>query len=61
MMQTRVITGEWTQGGSGMKTAPYKTNQIHQYDSVVDNVQNPSMYIVFHDVAAYPEYIIRFR
>ena len=60
MMQTRVITGEWTKGGGGLKTAPYK-NLIHQYDAVVDNVQNPSMYIVFHDVAAYSEYIIRFR
>lgn len=61
MMQTKVITGEWAQGSQGIKAAPYKSNQIHQYDSVVDNMQGPSIYVVFHDVAAYPEYIIKFR
>ena len=45
-----------------MKAAPYKTNaQTQQYDSVVDNVNNPSMYVVFNDASAYPEYIIKFQ
>lgn len=62
MIQTRVITGEWCQGTQQMKAAPYKTNaQTQQYDSVVDNVNNPSMYVVFNDASAYPEYIIKFQ
>jgi len=61
IIQTRVITGDWTPGQNGMKAAPYKNNSpTEQYDSVVDNVQSPTIFVVFHDTAAYPEYIIKF-
>ena len=59
-IQTRVITGEWTQGGRGMLAAPYN-NASQQYDSVVDNVNNPTLFVVFNDAAAYPEYTIDFQ
>ncbi|XP_043101598.1 protein mono-ADP-ribosyltransferase PARP15 [Puntigrus tetrazona] len=31
------------------------------YDSVVDNMQNPTMFVVFHDCQAYPDYLITFK
>jgi len=61
IIQTRVITGDWTQGRNGMKAAPPKNNSpTEQYNSVVNDVQSPTIFVVFHDTAAYPEYIIKF-
>ncbi|CAB1437318.1 unnamed protein product [Pleuronectes platessa] len=31
------------------------------FDSLVDNQQSPTMFVVFHDDQAYPEYLITFR
>ena len=62
IIQTRVITGEWCQGSQQLRAAPYKTTaQTEQFDSVVDNPNSPSIFVVFHDAAAYPEYIIKFQ
>ena len=32
-----------------------------KFDSVVDNVTNPVMYILFKDYEYYPEYLITFK
>ena len=62
MIQARVVTGDWCQGDSSLKAAPYKPgSRTEQYDSVVDNIKNPTMFIVFNDTSAYPEYIIKFK
>ncbi|XP_054457974.1 protein mono-ADP-ribosyltransferase PARP14-like [Anoplopoma fimbria] len=63
MFVARVLTGIYTQGQSGMRVPPpLSDQQSHdRYDSVVDNVGNPSMYIVFHDNQAYPDYLITFK
>uniref|UniRef100_A0A8C7N7U3 Poly [ADP-ribose] polymerase n=1 Tax=Oncorhynchus kisutch TaxID=8019 RepID=A0A8C7N7U3_ONCKI len=34
---------------------------INLYDSVTDGVSPPSMFIIFHDSQAYPEYLITFK
>jgi len=31
------------------------------YDTTVDNVRDPSIYVTYHDAQAYPEYLIHFR
>ena len=31
------------------------------YDSVVDDIVNPSIYVVFFDNQCYPEYLITFK
>ena len=64
MFQVTVVTGEYCRGEKKMVAAPWKkdeSGQLQQYDSVVDNVNNPAMYVVFDDYAAYPEYLIKFR
>lgn len=62
IIQTRVITGDWCQGNQSLRAAPYKPNaQNEQFDSVVDNPGSPSIFVVFHDASAYPEYIIKFQ
>ena len=62
MFMAKVITGDYCKGDRTLKCAPYKQgSKIEQYDSVVNDESNPTMYAVFHDAAAYPEYIIRFK
>ena len=62
MYLARVLTGEYTTGNSSMLVPPAKspTNPNVLYDSVVDKVANPSIFVVFYDAQAYPEYLITF-
>lgn len=40
---------------------PAKTpNGTDLYDTVVDNVSKPTIFVVFRDYHAYPEYLITF-
>ncbi|XP_072048530.1 protein mono-ADP-ribosyltransferase PARP14-like [Amphiura filiformis] len=55
MFRAKVLTGKYTKGKEGMKTLELDS------DSAVDDIEDPSMYVVFHDVQAYPEYLITFK
>nr|XP_046160813.1 poly(ADP-ribose) polymerase family member 14-related sequence 1 isoform X2 [Oncorhynchus gorbuscha] len=58
----RVLTGDFTTGRQGMIVPPAKnTTSAQLYDSVTDNISRPSMFVVFNDIQAYPEYLITFR
>ncbi|CAB1341297.1 unnamed protein product [Coregonus sp. 'balchen'] len=62
MYLCRVLTGDFTTGRQGMIVPPAKNTTTAQlYDSVTDNPSRPSMFIVFNDIQAYPEYLITFR
>ncbi|KAK2869106.1 hypothetical protein Q7C36_000977 [Tachysurus vachellii] len=63
MFVTLVLTGRYTVGKSDMKVPPPRSLQdpIDRFDSVVNNMQNPSMFVVFHDCQAYPDYLITFK
>ncbi|XP_038046788.1 protein mono-ADP-ribosyltransferase PARP14-like [Patiria miniata] len=59
---TKVLVGDFTKGAQDMKVPPNKPNTTdQQYDSVVDNVGTPSIYVIFHDAQAYPEHLIKFK
>ncbi|XP_053554018.1 protein mono-ADP-ribosyltransferase PARP14 [Bombina bombina] len=62
MYLTRVLTGVTTQGRSGMVAPPAKNpnDPTDLYDSVTDNTAQPSMFVIFNDIQAYPEYLITF-
>ncbi|XP_043988454.1 poly(ADP-ribose) polymerase family member 14-related sequence 1 [Gambusia affinis] len=60
MYLCRVLTGDYTLGQQTMIAPPAKGN-LGIYDSVVDNATTPSMFVVFHDTQAYPEYLITFK
>ncbi|CDQ75215.1 unnamed protein product [Oncorhynchus mykiss] len=57
---TKVLTGDFTQGSHSMKTAPLKESSDIplRYDSVADKTDNPSLFVIFNDTQAYPEYLI---
>ncbi|XP_046343205.2 protein mono-ADP-ribosyltransferase PARP14-like [Haliotis rufescens] len=58
-----VLTGHFTEGEGDMVVPPPLDPEHPSilYDSLVDNVDNPNMYVVFNDVQAYPKYLITFR
>ncbi|XP_075037348.1 protein mono-ADP-ribosyltransferase PARP14-like [Mixophyes fleayi] len=62
MYLARVLIGVSCAGKSGMVAPPPKNaaNPTDLYDSVTDNPAKPSMYVIFHDIQAYPEYLITF-
>ncbi|XP_046313880.1 protein mono-ADP-ribosyltransferase PARP14 [Marmota monax] len=63
MYYVRVLTGIYTRGHSSLIVPPSKNTQnpTDLYDSVTDNEQSPSIFVVFYDYQAYPEYLITFR
>uniref|UniRef100_A0A8C4KF12 Poly [ADP-ribose] polymerase n=1 Tax=Dromaius novaehollandiae TaxID=8790 RepID=A0A8C4KF12_DRONO len=63
MYLARVLTGQYCTGSPGLITAPPKNPAAPTdlYDSVVDNVALPTIFVIFNDIQAYPEYLITFR
>ncbi|XP_067870345.1 protein mono-ADP-ribosyltransferase PARP15-like isoform X3 [Heterodontus francisci] len=63
MYQARVLTGKYTIGSKGLRMPPLlpTRTETNTYDSVVDRQNCPTMFAIFHDDQAYPEYLITFR
>ncbi|XP_029140551.1 protein mono-ADP-ribosyltransferase PARP14 [Protobothrops mucrosquamatus] len=62
MYVAHVLTGDYCIGSSGQIIPPPKNNGgFDLYNSVTDNMNQPSMFVIFHDAQAYPEYLITFR
>ena len=60
MFLADVITGQFVQGREGMRFTPPISGSTDSYDSLVDSINNPSMYIVFKDASVYPLYILTY-
>ena len=61
IFMARVTIGEYCRGRRDVLTPDVRDAASHQlYDSTVDNVTNPSLYVTYHDAQAYPEYLICF-
>ena len=63
MYIAKVLAGSYTKGKEGLIVPPPidASNPNICYDSVVDNVTNPLIYVVFYDYQHYPEYLITFK
>ena len=53
----KVLTGQYRLGSPSVA----RKNYGEGYHSTVDDEKNPTRYVVYHDAAAYPEYVITFR
>ena len=53
MYVARVAIGQFTTGDRSMLVPPRKYGRI-SFNSVVDNIQNPSIYVMFYDNQYYP-------
>jgi len=57
----RVVVGEYCKGYKHAVTPDVRNAAKNQlYDSTVDNVRDPSIFVTYHDAQAYPEYCIKF-
>jgi poly [ADP-ribose] polymerase 10/14/15 len=62
MFCARVAVGVPTKGNSQMTAPPERDGMSHtRYDSTVDSMSNSSVVVVYHDAAAYPEFIVTFK
>ena len=64
MYRAKVLTGEYIKGDSSMRTPPSKNgpNNAHLlYDTTVDNVDEPTIFVTYCDTQAYPEYLVTFQ
>ena len=64
MFLCRVTVGEYCQGHHNQMVPDVR--QGHQlYDSTVDTMRDavygPTMFVVYHDAQAYPEYLVTFK
>jgi len=61
MLLNRVIVGEWVQGAPGMKLYPLaKGEKYRQCNSLVNDVDDPSIFVIQHSNQAYPAYVITY-
>ena len=63
MYVVRVLTGQFTTGNSAMIVAPPKdpSDKAVLFDSVVNSTTNPTIFVIFYDADAYPEYLITYK
>lgn len=56
MILARVVTGVWCKGYEGLTS-----RDMGVHDSAVNNVNDPTIFVAFHDNSAYPEYVVRYK
>ncbi|XP_044525986.1 protein mono-ADP-ribosyltransferase PARP14-like [Gracilinanus agilis] len=63
MYYTRVLTGDYSLGNPSYIDLPPKNTQNPNvlYDSVTNDLQKPTLFVIFRDHQSYPEYLITFR
>ena len=60
----QVVVGDYAKGSREMTRPPAKDlSKPHDelYDSCVDDIRNPNIFVVFDQAQSYPEYIVEFR
>lgn len=61
MFVARVLVGDFIHGSSSYLRPPAKSSsQSSFYDSCVDSMSNPSIFVIFEKHQIYPEYLIRY-
>lgn len=62
MIMAEVAVGRFTKGKQGMKDCPpIRASEPHvKFDSLVDDVQNPTIHVIQHGAQAYPAYVITY-
>ena len=57
-----VLTGVFKRGNSGMRVPPPMDSSNAQFcHSTVDNVRDPTIFVIYNDNRAYPQHLITFR
>lgn len=65
IFMAQVLTGDFVKGSPGLRAPPLRAQPGHcpprRYHSVVDNSQHPTIFVIFNDTQAYPQYLITCR
>lgn len=62
MLLVNVIVGRWTVGKQGMKVCPtVPGEQYARFNSLVNNVADPTIFVVQHSSQAYPTHLITYH
>ncbi|KAK2832484.1 hypothetical protein Q7C36_015946 [Tachysurus vachellii] len=61
MFACRVLVGQYTKGVSHYRRPPAKDAAGNLYDSCVNDVRNPTIYVVFDRSQVYPEFLITYE
>lgn len=61
MFYASVLTGCYTQVCQEIREPPINLSSGRKYDSVVNNYDDPSIFVVFSSSYAYPHYLITFK
>ncbi|XP_076083742.1 uncharacterized protein LOC143054613 [Mytilus galloprovincialis] len=62
MFRSKVLVGQYTKGNPSLRRPPEIPGQFHKlYDSCVDDVQSPQIFVVFDRNQCYPEYLIMYK
>nr|XP_023963553.1 protein mono-ADP-ribosyltransferase PARP12 [Chrysemys picta bellii] len=60
MFLARVLAGDFTLGSSSYLRPPAKDSGNNFYDSCVNSLSNPSIFVIFEKHQIYPEYLIEY-
>jgi len=61
MFLSKVLAGVWTKGSPELVEPPHRDgDHLARYDSTVYDVSTPSMFCIFRDFQALPEYLVEF-
>ncbi|XP_052082754.1 uncharacterized protein LOC127720282 isoform X2 [Mytilus californianus] len=59
MFRAKILVGQFTAGNPSLRRPPEIPGQVHKlYDSCVDDVQDPKIFVVFDRNQCYPDYLI---
>ncbi|XP_062426757.1 protein mono-ADP-ribosyltransferase PARP10 isoform X2 [Rhea pennata] len=60
VFMAKVLTGDYAAGGKDLRAPPLReaSEAPRRYDSVVDDPRRPSIFVIFNDTQAYPQYLI---
>ncbi|MCJ8743181.1 hypothetical protein PDJAM_G00090680 [Pangasius djambal] len=61
MFACRVLVGQYTKGESHYRRPPARDAAGNLYDTCVNNVREPTIYVVFERSQVYPEFLIRYE
>ena len=59
MLPNRVIVGDWVKGAQGITKFP-DCEKHRQYNSLVNDEKDPSIFVIQHSNQAYPAYLITY-
>ncbi|XP_030646594.1 protein mono-ADP-ribosyltransferase PARP12-like [Chanos chanos] len=60
MFVARVLVGRFTKGQGSFVRPPAKPNGTGLYDSCVDSMSDPSIFVIFEKYQIYPEFVIEY-